>query len=53
MSKIFISHSSEDYAKALAVADWLKQNGWISPFLECQRLRMKRDRLHLHSMSQI
>ena len=28
MSKIFISHSSQDNAKALAVAQWLEQNGW-------------------------
>lgn len=34
MSKIFISHSSEDNAKALAVADWLRQNGWVRPFLD-------------------
>ena len=34
MSKIFISHSSDDNAKALAVAQWLTQNGWPEPFLD-------------------
>ena len=34
MSKIFISHSSRDNAKALAVARWLEQNGWADYFLD-------------------
>ena len=34
MSKIFISHSSRDNAKALAVAQWLEQNGWGEYFLD-------------------
>lgn len=34
MSKIFISHSSQDNAKALAVALWLEQNGWGDYFLD-------------------
>lgn len=34
MSKIFISHSSHDNAKALAVGEWLKENGWDDFFLD-------------------
>jgi hypothetical protein len=34
MSKIFISHSSQDNAKALALAQWLEQNGWADYFLD-------------------
>lgn len=34
MSKIFISHSSHDNAKALAVGQWLEQNGWADYFLD-------------------
>lgn len=34
MSKIFISHSSQDNAKALAVGEWLKGNGWNEYFLD-------------------
>lgn len=34
MSKIFISHSSHDNAKALAVAQWLERNGWADYFLD-------------------
>jgi len=34
MSKIFVSHSSQDNAKALAVAQWLDQNGWGEYFLD-------------------
>jgi hypothetical protein len=34
MSKIFISHSSHDNAKALALAQWLKEKGWGTPFLD-------------------
>ena len=34
MSKIFISHSSHDNAKALAVSQWLEQHGWADYFLD-------------------
>ncbi len=34
MSKIFISHSSSDNAKALALAQWLEQQGWADYFLD-------------------
>jgi hypothetical protein len=34
MSKIFISHSSANNAAALAVAKWLKENGWGDYFLD-------------------
>lgn len=34
MSKIFISHSSHDNAKALALAQWLEQSGWADYFLD-------------------
>ena len=34
MSKIFISHSSHDNAEALAVAQWLQENGWADLFLD-------------------
>jgi formylglycine-generating enzyme required for sulfatase activity len=34
MSKIFISHSSHDNAKALALAQWLEQQGWADYFLD-------------------
>lgn len=34
MPKIFISHSSQDNAKALAVAQWLETMGWGNPFLD-------------------
>ncbi|MBK8278481.1 MAG: toll/interleukin-1 receptor domain-containing protein [Nitrospira sp.] len=34
MSKIFISHSSRDNAKALGVAQWLEEMGWGTPFLD-------------------
>jgi predicted acylesterase/phospholipase RssA len=34
MSKIFISHSSANNAAALAVAHWLKENGWDDYFLD-------------------
>lgn len=34
MSKIFISHSSADNAKALALAQWLEQQGWADYFLD-------------------
>ena len=36
MSKIFISHSSHDNAKALAVGEWLKENGWNDLFLDIE-----------------
>lgn len=39
MSKIFISHSSRDNAKALAVAQWLDQNGWGEYFLDITPFR--------------
>ncbi|MDH5669046.1 MAG: SUMF1/EgtB/PvdO family nonheme iron enzyme [Nitrospira sp.] len=39
MSKIFISHSSQDNAKALAVAQWLEQNGWGEYFLDISPAR--------------
>ena len=32
--KIFISHSSHDNAKALAVAQWLEEEGWGTLFLD-------------------
>lgn len=34
MSKIFISHSSSDNAKALALAQWLEQHGWADYFID-------------------
>ena len=34
MSKIFISHSSQNNAQALAVAQWLEKNGWDDYFLD-------------------
>ena len=34
MSTVFISHSSFDNAKALAVAQWLEQQGWADYFLD-------------------
>lgn len=34
MSKIFISHASDDNAKVLAVSKWLEQNGWDDVFLD-------------------
>jgi len=38
MPKIFISHSSKDNAKALAVVQWLEQNGWTDTFLDFRDL---------------
>jgi hypothetical protein len=34
MSKIFISHSSINNASALAIAQWLEDNGWKEYFLD-------------------
>lgn len=34
MSRIFLSHSNEDNAKALAVRDWLVAEGWDDIFLD-------------------
>lgn len=34
MSKIFVSHSSENNAAALAVAKWLSESGWEDYFLD-------------------
>lgn len=34
MSKIFISHSSSDNPSALALADWLREEGWDDLFLD-------------------
>jgi hypothetical protein len=34
MSRIFISHSSENNAAALALAEWLETNGWSDYFLD-------------------
>ena len=34
MSIIFISHSSQDNAKAVAIAQWLESNGWSEYFLD-------------------
>ena len=39
MSKIFISHSSRDNAKALALAQWLEQHGWADYFLDISPAR--------------
>jgi WD40 repeat protein len=39
MSKIFISHSSANNAAALAVAQWLKENGWDDYFLDITPVR--------------
>ena len=36
MSVIFISHSSQNNAEALAVAEWLKANGWGDFFLDVE-----------------
>lgn len=34
MARIFISHSSKDNAKALAIEQWLIAQGWGEPFLD-------------------
>jgi hypothetical protein len=34
MAEIFLSHSSQDNAKALAVANWLEEGGWGNYFLD-------------------
>lgn len=36
MSKIFLSHSSVNNAEALALAQWLKENGWDDYFLDIE-----------------
>lgn len=36
MSKIFLSHSSVNNAKALALAQWLTENGWDDYFLDIE-----------------
>ena len=36
MSKIFISHSSRDNGPAIAVAEWLQENGWDEYFLDLE-----------------
>lgn len=36
MSKIFISHSHQNNAEALAVATWLKESGWGDYFLDLE-----------------
>jgi WD40 repeat protein len=39
MSKIFISHSSSDNATALAMGQWLAENGWDDFFLDIEPAR--------------
>ena len=34
MSKIFLSHSSANNAEAIALRDWLIENGWDELFLD-------------------
>ena len=34
MSRIFLSHSSENNAEAVALRDWLKREGWEDVFLD-------------------
>ena len=34
MARIFISHSSKDNVPALAISQWLKTNGWGTPYLD-------------------
>jgi len=34
VSRIFLSHSSENNAEAVALADWLKREGWNDIFLD-------------------
>jgi hypothetical protein len=34
MSKIFLSHSSRDNLEAVALRDWLSQEGWDDVFLD-------------------
>lgn len=36
MSKIFISHSSLDNGPAIAIAEWLQENGWDEYFLDIE-----------------
>jgi WD40 repeat protein len=37
MSRIFLSHSSKDNAEAMALRDWLVENGWEDLFLDFDR----------------
>lgn len=37
MSRLFLSHSSADNPKAVAVRDWLIENGWNDVFLDLDR----------------
>jgi WD40 repeat protein len=39
MSRIFLSHSSANNAEAVALADWLKAEGWEDVFLDVDRAR--------------
>jgi conflict system STAND superfamily ATPase/TIR domain-containing protein len=34
MSRIFLSHSSKDDFEAVAIGDWLRENGWDDVFLD-------------------
>ena len=34
MSRIFLSHSSENNAQAIALTRWLEQEGWNDVFLD-------------------
>ena len=34
MSRIFLSHSSNDDFQAVAINDWLRKNGWNDVFLD-------------------
>jgi hypothetical protein len=34
MSRIFLSHSTENSAEAVAIRDWLMQHGWDDIFLD-------------------
>lgn len=39
MPLVFLSHSSDDNAQALALAQWLEKNGWIDYFLDVSETR--------------
>lgn len=39
MARIFISHSSKDNASAIALRDWLAENGWDDIFLDLDPVR--------------
>lgn len=34
MSKLFLSHSSANNAQAVAIRDWLREEGWTDVFLD-------------------